>query len=393
MQKWIVLVAGIVLQAILGGIYAWSTYVPALSKDYGFTKGQCGSIFGVTIAIFTLAMIPAGKLLRKKGPKLTAAIGAILYATGHILASYSNENFPLLLACFGLIVGAGIGFGYVCPLTTGMKWFPNNKGLVTGVAVAGFGGGAIIQSSLAEYLIYSQNYSVMETFRFIGIVFGSLAFISGILMSEPAKKHKETSDSPKLNIFESIVTLKFALIFLGMFSGTFAGLLVIGNLKPMMLQTGLTPFHATLSISLFALGNITGRILWGQIHDKLKSRKTILASLIFFLIAMILLLPQIHTWLSLVAVILVGIGFGGCFVVYASTIVETFGVNLFPQLYPICFLSYGIAALTGPTLGGWLSDKTNSFSMGLIIGLAIIFTATLIIAGLFKTKATIANNK
>lgn len=386
MQKWIVLAAGIVLQAILGGIYAWSAFVPELTKNFGLTKGQCGSVFGLTIAIFTLAMIPAGKLLQKRGPRLTAGIGAVLYAIGHILASYSNGNFSYLLPSFGIVIGTGIGFGYVCPLTTGMKWFPDNKGLVTGVAVAGFGGGAIIQSTLAEHLMHTQNYSVMETFRFIGIAFGILAFISSLFMSEPStqanKKDKVAQKKP--GIKEKIFTAKFGLIFMGMFAGTFAGLLVIGNLKPMMLSDGLSNFHATLSISLFALGNIIGRVLWGQIHDKLGSKKTIIVSLSFFFIAMLLLFPQSQAWLSLISVILVGAGFGGCFVVYASTVVEKFGIDIFPQLYPICFLAYGIAALTGPGLGGWLYDKTNSFNSGLITSLAVILTATLIIGFLFE---------
>ena len=386
MQKWIVLAAGIILQAILGGIYAWSAFVPELTKNFGLTKGQCGSVFGLTIAIFTLAMIPAGKLLQKRGPRLTAGIGAVLYAIGHILASYSNGNFSYLLPSFGIVIGTGIGFGYVCPLTTGMKWFPDNKGLVTGVAVAGFGGGAIIQSSLAEHLMHAQNYSVMETFRFIGIAFGILAFISSLFMSEPSTQvnEKDKVDQKGPAIKEKIFTAKFGLIFMGMFAGTFGGLLVVGNLKPMMLSDGLSNFHATLSISLFALGNIIGRVLWGQIHDKLGSKKTIIVSLSFFFIAMLLLFPQSQAWLSLISVILVGAGFGGCFVVYASTVVEKFGVDIFPQLYPICFLAYGIAALTGPGLGGWLYDKTNSFNSGLITSLAVILTATLIIGFLFE---------
>lgn len=153
LKKWLVLGAGVVLQAVLGGIYAWSAFVPPLYEQAGLSKGQCGSIFGLAIATFAIAMIPAGKFLQRFGPRLTAAIGSILFGVGYLLASYSNGSFVGLLLSYGLVVGVGIGFGYVCPLTTGMKWFPDNKGLVTGVAVAGFGGGAIILSSVAEHLL------------------------------------------------------------------------------------------------------------------------------------------------------------------------------------------------------------------------------------------------
>ena len=384
MKKWIVLAAGVVLQAILGGIYAWSAFVPSLVDKYDLSKGQCGSIFGLTIAVFAIAMNPAGRILQCKGPRFTAIIGSILFTAGYASASFSDGNFTFLLLSFGVLMGTGIGFGYVVPLTTGMKWFPNNRGLVTGVAVAGFGGGAILFSSLADYLLGTAGYNLMQVFWFNALLFGILSIISALFMSEPENADSKNKDQAQDRLLPHIISLDFFLIFTGMFAGTFAGLLVVGNLKPMMLSQGLSDFYATLSISLFALGNIAGRVLWGQVHDRAGSRKTILISLGFFFVAMLLLNIKNLTWLSLLATPLIGAGFGGCFVVYASTVVEKFSVRLFPRLYPLCFLAYGLAALTGPSLGGWLADRYGSYSSAVITSLGVLLAAGIIIAIFFK---------
>lgn len=378
LEKWVVLTACVILQSILGGIYAWSSFVQPLTETYGLNRGQCGAVFGLTIAVFTIAMIPAGKFLNRNGPRNTALIGSLLFAAGHILASYGNGSFVSLLFGYGLLVGTGIGFGYVCPLTTCMKWFPENRGLVTGVAVAGFGGGAIILSSVAEYLLYSQNYNVLELFRFTGAVFGATAVFASLFIKDPAKQKTCTERSDDLELFPHLLSRSFVLTFLAMFAGTFSGLLVIGNLKPMMLDFGLGEIEATLSISLFAIGNISGRVIWGQVYDRFGAKSTILMSQTLLFASLLLLHAGGSTGL-LLTTILIGAGFGSCFVVYASTIVDKFGVKLFAGLYPICFLGYGLAAIVGPAAGGWLADSTGSFAGSINLSLSIVLLSTIMI--------------
>ncbi|PKL49267.1 MAG: hypothetical protein CVV42_06990 [Candidatus Riflebacteria bacterium HGW-Riflebacteria-2] len=383
-EKWVVLAACIILQSILGGIYAWSSFVQPLTETFGLSRGQCGAIFGLTIAVFTIAMIPAGKFLNRYGASKTALTGSLFFAVGHILASYGNGNFVSLLFGYGLVVGTGIGFGYVCPLTTCMKWFPENRGLVTGIAVAGFGGGAIILSSVAEYLLYVQNYTVLELFRFIGAMFGSTAVIASLFIKDPPIHKSPVERSDNADLFPHLLSRTFVLTFLAMFAGTFSGLLIIGNLKPMMLDFGLGEMHATLAISLFAIGNILGRVIWGQIYDKFGAKNTILLSQILLFTALLLLNAGGSTSL-LLTTMLIGAGFGSCFVVYASTIVDRFGVKLFASLYPLCFLGYGLAAIIGPTSGGWLADNTGSFSSSINLSLVIILLSVTMVFLLFES--------
>ncbi len=372
-NRWVVLGAGILIQIIFGGIYAWSTFTPHLIQNYNLTKGECGFIFGLTIGIFTLAMTFAGRLLTKKGPRLTAVIGSALFLAGYFLASMSGGSFILMLLSIGVIAGSGIGFGYVCPLSVGMKWFPKNKGLVTGVAVAGFGGGAVLLSSVADHFIQS-GMDVMLFFRWFSIVAGILLIVASMFLSEPENGEEKQEDKEEKT---SIFNLPFGINTLGMFAGTFAGLLIIGNLTPIVIKAGLSQAQAVVMISVFAIGNAIGRVTWGQIYDKLGNRAIPLSlgSFAIFCTLFLLPLPQVFMFIS---VALMGFGFGANFVVYASAISGYFGVEAFARLYPLCFLAYGIAGITGPGAGGFIADQTGSYDVALYISIAIVTVATLL---------------
>ena len=381
-MKWAVLAAGCLMQMVLGGIYAWSEFVPLLKSGYGLTTSQCGLIFGATIAVFTSVMIPAGRFMQRRGARLTATIGALLFAAGYVMASLSRGDFLLLLISLSLVTGAGIGFGYICPLTVAMQWFPDKKGLVTGVSVAGFGAGAILLSVVAEYLLVTRGMDVMHVFRFIGLGCGLVALGSALFLREPPSGSRSGTQRTSVRRMQvptgALTSRNFLLLCLGMFCGTFAGLLVVGNLKPMALSLGLGSSTATVAISVFALGNAMGRIGWGQVHDRFGSRLTIFLSQAFLGLSMLLFLLPPAPVFVLTAVLLTGIGFGGCFVVYASSVVDMFGIQFFPRLYPICFLWYGLAALIGPPLGGVMADATGSYGLPVIMSaLLVLITAPL----------------
>jgi MFS transporter, OFA family, oxalate/formate antiporter len=378
-MKWAVLGAGCLMQMILGGIYAWSEFVPLLKSGYGLSTSQCGLIFGATIAVFTSVMIPAGRFMQRRGARLTATIGALLFAAGYVMASLSQGDFLLLFISLSLVTGAGIGFGYICPLTVAMQWFPDKKGLVTGVSVAGFGAGAILLSVVAEHLLVTRGMDVLHVFRFIGLGCGFIAVCSALLLREPPRGSRspiQRTSAHRIQVSTGVLTSRnFLLLCLGMFCGTFAGLLVVGNLKPMALTLGLEGSTATVAISVFALGNAMGRVGWGQVHDRLGSRLTVILSQVFLAFSLLLFLLPPAPALVLAAVLLTGIGFGGCFVIYASSVVEMFGISLFPRLYPICFLWYGLAALVGPPLGGIIADATGSYGVSIVLSVLLVLGA------------------
>ncbi len=150
MRKYAVLAASVVMQMALGGVYAWSTFVPALRDGHALSGAQAGLIFGTTIAAFTVTMLLAGRWLERVGPRRLAMAGGAFYGAGYLIAGHSSGEWPSLWLGIGLVSGIGIALGYVCPLTTCVLWFTERKGLVRGWAVAGFGGGASGMSKVAE---------------------------------------------------------------------------------------------------------------------------------------------------------------------------------------------------------------------------------------------------
>lgn len=373
-NRWIVLVSAVVIQTILGGIYAWSAFTPYLIDDYGLNKGQCGLIFGLSFAVFTLAMTVSGRLLIYRGPRLVASIAAVLFFFGYLTASLSGGSFMFLLVGVGVIAGAGLGFGYVGPLAVGMKWFPDKKGLITGVVVAGFGGGAILLSNIAKSFLIAGT-DVLVFFGWMGWLFGPLLLVAAWFMADPPK----TGDAPaRRQDWRALTAPAFWLITLGLFAGTFSGLLIIGNLVLIVTEAGLSEGQAVASISIFAIGNGLGRVIWGHWFDRF-GFISLPASLGAFAIFIILLLAPLPAWATLIVSGLIGFGFGACFVLYASAISRCFGVESFPAIYPICFLGYGVAGIFGPGVGGRLADLYGSFTPALNLSLGMLSVACLVL--------------
>jgi MFS transporter, OFA family, oxalate/formate antiporter len=384
-KQMIILFFSLLIQLMLGGIYAWSTFVPYLMRDYGLSKLESGLVFGFKIAFFTIAMVIAGSSLKKKGPVKTALTGSILFILGHLLASFSTGNFFVLMAGIGLFTGAGIGFAYVCPIYVSMEWFPKHRGLVTGISVAGFGAGAILLSSVSSPLL-QNSMDVLYLFRLIGLVAGGLVFLSSFFMIEP-KSFKEKTPFSEAKAYSYIFNTNFVLLFIGMFAGTFSGLLIISHLSPIGMHMGFSEDQSVFAISIFALGNVVGRILWGEIYDLIGS-KTIRFSLLISALAIVSFVFILPFYLFILNTFVIGFAFGACFVIYATSIVNHYGVSLFPKLYPICFLAYGLSGLLAPSIGGIIDDKAGSYDLAIILSFVLSLSAVFLISYKSKNKAS-----
>ena len=377
MKKYLVTLASFLIMLCIGGVYAWSIFVPPLKLKHGLMTAQTQLIFGFTIASFAIVMIPAGRIEKKRGPRITAIIGAILFMAGYLIASFSYGHVSLLLIGVGIFSGAGIAFGYVTSLATPIKWFPEYKGLITGISVAGFGGGAIILSRLVEAML-ADGMPVLQIFRIIGISYGIVVFLSALLFAVP-ESTRSAEVKKTQTIGELITDSKVWALFLAMFAGTFAGLLVIGNLKPIGLNFGVSEVYATTAISFLAIGNMVGRVLWGYVSDKLGGRRSVLLALVLLTLFTILILPGSQSNITFLFIpFLVGLGFGANFVLFATEVSQLYGVDKLGTIYPYVFLSYGFAGIIGPSAGGWLFDVTHSYTIPIILSAIICAAGALI---------------
>lgn len=386
MNRWLVVLGAILIQLCLGAIYAWSVFTPALISA-GWSKVQTQVVFSVGLASFAAVMVFAGKLLKTWGPKRLAMSGGLVLGTGYALAGLlGGTSFPVLLLFIGIVGGAGIGLGYVVPIAVGMRWFPDRKGMITGLAVAGFGFGAMGWVKLAGawgHLI--ANIGLSGTFIVYGIAFAVLVFIGGIWMVMPpegwlpkgyvppeAEQAKENGKPAATVLAQGagmLKTYQFYLIFIAFAISAGAGLMSIGLMKlyPMeaLQQSGFTELEAsgiagTAMAVFFSIANGLGRIIWGTLSDKLGRRVSIFLMCTIQGFALLGFTVMAGTEFSLyLGAAVIGFNFGGNFSLFPTITADTFGADNVGQNYPYVFLAYGVGGIFGPILGGVLGDLGN----------------------------------
>ena len=381
-------VGAIMIQLALGAIYAWSVYTKKLVDD-GWTKAQTQMVFSAGLALFAIVMVIAGRMMPKVGPRKLAMSGGIVLGLGYILAGiFGAENFTTTFIFVGIVGGSGIGLGYVVPIAVGMRWFPDKKGLITGLAVAGFGFGATLWMTLAGKLgplgggQFLENLGLSNTFIIFGIAYLVLVVIGSIWMVFPPEGWKPEGWTPPApsatkplagtidyTSSEMLKTPQFYLILLTFAFGASAGLMSIGLMKlwPMQALTdnGMSAeaagAAATLAMAVFfALFNGLGRIVWGMISDKLGRKTSIIvmtATQGIFVFLFQYMAGNVYT-LYLFAM-LIGFNFGGNFALFPTITADTFGTKYVGQNYGWVFLAYAIGGIFGPVLGGRLGDMGN----------------------------------
>ena len=385
MSRWWIVLGALIIQLCLGAIYSWSVFVNPLKEAYAFTTTQTQIIFSVALAVFALVMIFAGRWQDKTGPRKVALTGGILLSIGYILAAFIGSSFAGLVLTIGVIGGAGLGLGYVCPIAALIKWFPDKRGLITGLAVAGFGAGAWIFAQLASYLITA--YGLSTAFLSLGLIF--LAGVPGgaLLLSNPPagwlpeglSPVKQTVANQPQNDYpwsEMLALPQFWIFWLMYALGASAGLMVIGNLKPFGVHSGLSAAAAGAAVGILALFNGAGRISWGYASDFLSRTRAML--LMFFLqgLMMLVLIKMSGTALLLgVASAWVGFNYGGIFALFPSATADYFGTRNVGVNYGLVFTSYGVAGIVGPILGGKVFDLTGDYKIAFISGGIFCFVA------------------
>ena len=401
MNRWLVVLGAILIQLSLGAIYAWAVFTPALRAD-GWSRVDTQYVFALGLATFAVVMVWAGRRLNDWGPRKLAWVGGIVLGTGYVLAGlFAGTNFWAIMILIGLIGGAGIGLGYVVPIAVGMRWFPDRKGMITGLAVAGFGFGAMGWVKLAGtwgHLL--ENVGLSMTFSIYGIAFAACVLIGGIWMVFPPVGWRPEGYTPPeavagasdgavaFNSTEMLSTTQFYLLFLAFTVSAGAGLMSIGLMKlyPMeaLQASGLSLAEAsgiagTAMAVCFSLANGLGRILWGMASDKLGRKRSILimtATQGVFLLAFPFMAGT--EYLLYLGATLIGFNFGGNFALFPTMTADTFGTETVGQNYPYVFLAYGLGGIVGPILGGMLGDMGNFPIAFTITGVACIVAAVLI---------------
>jgi len=369
------IIASFGIMLCLGGVYAWSLFVPGLIRDYGFSAAQTQIVFGLIIAVFPATMLWVGRLQHRLKPRVAVLIAAALFCGGYLLSGFSGGNFALVLIGIGVMAGIGTGFGYITALTVPVRLMPSRKGLLAGIAAGGFGLATVVLAFGIEMLLL-REWNVLRIFVWIGLVYGAVIAGLGYFLRTPAA----VAVPPKLvRISELLPDPLFRQLVAGIFCGTFAGLLVIGNLKPIGALQGVANSILVMGVSIFAFANFAGRLSWGFLSDFLGGRRCLLLALAFQGLGIALLaLPAMGGATFLVLAGVVGFGFGGNFVLFAKETSQIYGVDRLANVYPYVFIGYAIAGIFGPLTGGLIYDLTGTYFFGIVVAAAISFAGAAI---------------
>lgn len=377
MKKYLTVFASFIIMLCIGSLYAWSIIASELIDKYNFLASQSQVIFGTLIAIFPVTMIFVGQLGEKIKFRYIGYISGLLFFAGYFIASYSLGNFFIIFLGIGVLVGMATGFGYWVALTSPVQLFPERKGLITGISAAGFGLGAVFMSEVSEKIL-SDGKDVLQLLSIIGISYGLIIVtFSNLIYQDQNTLNSNNEESVKITNFLGSKILKK--LFFGIFLGTFAGLLIIGSLKIIGEQGNISTHYLILGVSIFAVANFLGRLIWGFLSDYIGASLSIFGALFFQSIAIISLNIFPLSGISyLVLAFFIGFGFGGNFVLFAKETAQVFGVRNLGIIYPYVFLGYAIAGIAGPSIGGALFDASGTYAYSIFLASVMSFAGSLL---------------
>ena len=388
---WVVVFAGIGINLVLGVLYSWSVVSKKIPAGWNWTEADRSLPYSVACLVFSLAMVPAGRMQDVIGPRVVASIGGVLMGAGMILASLGNTPLMYTLG-FGLLVGLGMGFGYSSTTPPAIKWFPASRtGFIAGLVVGGFGVASVYIAPLAESLI--NAYGVPTTMLALGL--GILLIATGLaqlLQAPPAGYIPAGTIAPaagsavrKVDFtpLEILRTWQFYVLWFMYACGAGAGLMIISKLAKMVdTQAGVK--LGFVLVACLAVGNGGGRVIAGVISDKIGRRATMF---ICFLLqaVLILLLSQagkdnILGTAPVLAILsaLIGANYGANLALFPSVTKDFYGLKNFGGNYGLVFTAWGLGGFMLSMLAGKVYDATKTFtfayecSAGLLVAAAVV---------------------
>jgi MFS transporter, OFA family, oxalate/formate antiporter len=370
-NRWSIALAGVFMQLALGAVYAWSVFRIPLSKEFGWSISQVTLTF--TICIFTLGIAAffGGLWLNRKGPRIVGVTGGALYGIGVFLASLSAHKLWWLYLSYGFIGGVGLGFGYIVPIAVLVKWFPDRRGLITGIAVGGFGAGALVTAPLATRLIHSVG--VLHTFAYLGVGYLIVTVIAGLFMRNPPVGWTPQGWTPTraeishraghdYTLSEALKTWQWYALWLVLFLNTCAGISVISQESPLFQElTMVTAAAAAGMVGIASIGNAAGRVLWAWISDLISRRATFavmfLAQALLFWIYPTIATASLITVVTFVVLTCYGGGFG----TMPAFAADYFGPRNVGPIYGLMLTAWGCASAFGPLLIAHMREVDGTY--------------------------------
>jgi OFA family oxalate/formate antiporter-like MFS transporter len=375
------------MQIALGAVYAWSVFRIPLTQSYGWSIGEVTLAFTIAIFVLGFAAFAGGLWMRRAGPRPVALAAGALYGLGVFLASFAGGRLWLLYLSYGFIAGIGLGLGYIVPVATLVKWFPDRRGMITGIAVAGFGSGALITAPLATRLI--AQVGALNTFAILGVVYLIAVMGAACFMRNPPDGYRPPGWTPTaaqqrqrsartFTLQEAIGTWQWYGLWALLFLNTTAGIAIISQAGPMAQEMAqATPATAAGLVGAIAIANGAGRFLWAWLSDFV-GRRTVFLMMFPIQAVVFALLPSVESFAMLtVLACLVLLCYGGGFGTMPAFVADYFGAENVGSVYGLMLTAWGFAGVLGPMLIAALRQSTGQYAEALyvIAGLMLLSTA------------------
>jgi len=388
------------MQIALGAVYAWSVFRTPLTRQFGWSISQVTLTFTISVFMLGISAFFGGLWLNRSGPRIVALTAGVLYGTGVFLASFSGHKLWWLYLTYGAIGGVGLGFGYIVPVAVLVKWFPERRGLITGIAVGGFGAGALITAPVATRLI--QTVGVLPTFAYLGVAFLIVTVISGSFMRNPPDGWKPEGWNPTSSqvsqrskrdytLGEALRTWQWWAFWLLLFLNTSAGISVISQEAPIFQELArVSAVTAAGMVGIVSLGNALGRVFWAWTSD-LTTRKATLFVMFLIQVLLFWFLPGITSAGILTAVTFVVLMcYGGGFGIMPAFTADYFGAKNVGPIYGLMITAWGCASAFGPLVIASMRQASGAYrgALHVIAGVMLLSAVLPVLVSPPRSPAT-----
>jgi len=381
-NRWLMALSAVGVHICIGSVYAWSVYVNPIQTQMNWTLTDVTIAFSIAIFFLGLSAALMGKFVEKNGPRVSAIISASLFALGTAGSGLAimMESKILLYFFYGVLGGCGLGIGYIAPVSTLVKWFPDKRGMATGLAIMGFGFASAVWGPTIEILI--EKVGIASTFFILGATYFVVMFSSALYLEKPEEdylpkkfkkklkegKKKLKKDLALLGLNEAIRTPRFYGLWIMLFINVTCGIAIIGVASPLLQEViGISAIAAATAVGLMGIFNGAGRIFWASLSDYLTRP---IVYIIFFLTQAIAfyVLPSI-TEIVIFQVVLYFIMtcYGGGFASIPAYIGDIFGTKELGAIHGYILTAWAAAGLVGPLIISIVKDMTGSYSQTLYV--------------------------
>ena len=395
-RRWLVLVASCLINLCIGALYAWSVFVSPMAEHITQIQGKSvlpsdlAIVFSIANTVGPITMIGGGKLVRTIGPRLVIVIGGVWFGIGMLICGFA-KSVPMLIVGFGLCCGLAVGMAYGCSVSNCVKFFPDKRGLVGGIATASYGLSSVIVPLIANCIISSMDVS--SAFRILGIAIVVIVLLASLFVLPcpdgfvpegyaPAAKEKKASGRD-YTWKEMLGTKEFYVMIVLMCCGAFMGMMIISQASPIaQKQVAMDAAGAAAAVSVLALFNTGGRILGGFISDLIGQINTLTILLLCSIVGLFLLVVtgEGSAATFYLGVCIIGLCFGGFMGIYPGFTNEKFGAKHSSINFGIMFIGFAFSGFVAPVTIGKIFSATGSFvpayfvAMGLsIVGIVLTF--------------------